>query len=377
MKRKTRPRGERPVGAPVPGGTPQDFRLRSQEGKQHRVSDAKEERSVTMAETYESIRDHEEIIPPGVRETWIKADQSERMLRWEHERLTQDQDLTDEARARRAGELYEKHRPLIERRKKEAKDALVKAAKSAEKSSIPRPDGEALSSTDPTKLLLDQNEASRILRTIERRKSQSGPFRPSTDDLLRQVYSRGIEFGGTEGGAVCRGVLRASRELGIGGNWLDSVRNDNQRKSLDNARRLEHYSGLISTSAPEPPKSLKKAAKRGAVRYRPPLQSWCRAPIRSVWNLAPPRELLRSGGRRTPLERVSGMATKCKVCGSMEAYTVDRFLVIPAGTPGKRGPRSLAPVFGVDRRDIARHDRVCLVGERRQQVLAGLMGGGV
>ncbi len=223
-----------------------------------------------MSETYESIRDHEEIIPPGVREMWIKADQSERMLRYHYSKLTEDQDLTDEARVRRAGELYERHRPLIERQKKEAKDALVKAAKSAEKSSIPRPDGEALSSTDPTKLLLDQNEASRILRTIERRQNQSGPFRPSTDDLLRQEYTRGIEIGGTEGGAVCRGVLRASRELGMGDNWLDSVRNDSQRKSLDNARRFEYFSGLISTSAPEPPKSLKEAAKRGAVRYRPP-----------------------------------------------------------------------------------------------------------
>ena len=30
------------------------------------------------------------------------------------------------------------------------------------------------------------------------------------------------------------------------------------------------------------------------------------------------------------------------------------------GTPGKRGPRSLAPVFGLDRRDIERHATVCL-----------------
>ncbi len=70
------------------------------------------------------------------------------------------------------------------------------------------------------------------------------------------------------------------------------------------------------------------------------------------------------------------MATKCKVCGHMEAYTVNRFLVMAPGTPGKRGPRSLAPVFGLDRRDIARHERVCLVGERRQRVLTWLGGGG-
>jgi hypothetical protein len=62
----------------------------------------------------------------------------------------------------------------------------------------------------------------------------------------------------------------------------------------------------------------------------------------------------------------------CKVCSSMEAYTVDRFLVMPEGTPGKRGPRSLAPVFGLDRRDIATHAKNCLVGDRRSKVEADL-----
>ena len=72
------------------------------------------------------------------------------------------------------------------------------------------------------------------------------------------------------------------------------------------------------------------------------------------------------------------MATKCKVCGSMDAVTVNRFLVLPPGTPGKRGARSLAPVFGLDRRDIARYERMCLVGERRERVEADLerLGGG-
>ena len=46
-------------------------------------------------------------------------------------------------------------------------------------------------------------------------------------------------------------------------------------------------------------------------------------------------------------------------------------------SPGKRGARSLAPVFGVDRRAIAEHDRSCLTSERRERVLEGLEGGGV
>jgi hypothetical protein len=66
----------------------------------------------------------------------------------------------------------------------------------------------------------------------------------------------------------------------------------------------------------------------------------------------------------------------CMICAHMERLTIDRFLSLPPGTPGKRGPRSLAPVFGVDRRDIAQHDKSCLTDERREQVLADLQEGG-
>ena len=50
----------------------------------------------------------------------------------------------------------------------------------------------------------------------------------------------------------------------------------------------------------------------------------------------------------------------CPVCEHMEGHIIDRFLRLPEGTPGKRGPRSLAKPFGLDRRDIARHERRCL-----------------
>jgi hypothetical protein len=56
------------------------------------------------------------------------------------------------------------------------------------------------------------------------------------------------------------------------------------------------------------------------------------------------------------------------VCASQEPYTIDRLLVL-----GKRGPRSLAKPFGLDRRDIARHEKKCLVGARRAKVEADLM----
>jgi hypothetical protein len=130
-----------------------------------------------MTETYENARDNSDIIPQDTRVKWIEADQAdqaERMLRYQYDRLAEDGDLTDEARARRAGELYERHGERIMRKKREAREALVKAAKSAEKSSIPRPQGEALSSTDPTNLVADQNEAARIVRTVKRHPRRPG-----------------------------------------------------------------------------------------------------------------------------------------------------------------------------------------------------------
>jgi len=67
----------------------------------------------------------------------------------------------------------------------------------------------------------------------------------------------------------------------------------------------------------------------------------------------------------------------CAACSHLDCKTIDRFLCMPAGTPGKRGPRSLGPVFGLDRRDIALHEKRCLTDDRRERVLAGMGGGGV
>ena len=62
----------------------------------------------------------------------------------------------------------------------------------------------------------------------------------------------------------------------------------------------------------------------------------------------------------------------CPACAHLDARTIDRFLALPAGTPGKRGARSLARDFGLDRRHIARHEKRCLVGERREEVERGI-----
>ncbi len=55
----------------------------------------------------------------------------------------------------------------------------------------------------------------------------------------------------------------------------------------------------------------------------------------------------------------------------MEAPIIDRFLALDAKTPGKRGPRSLARDFGLDRRDLAMHERKCLMGGREPRPAKG------
>ena len=63
----------------------------------------------------------------------------------------------------------------------------------------------------------------------------------------------------------------------------------------------------------------------------------------------------------------------CPACHHMDATTLDRLLLMDGiGAGGKRGPRSLAPVFGLDRRDVARHAKQCLVGERREKLMGRL-----
>lgn len=208
---------------------------------------------------YEAIRDSG-LLTEAVREDYIKAEQARRSLRQGYEKLLADGDLTDEARERRAQELYEGRKGSVEAAGNRAREAILKQARSAEQASMPKPSGEPLSSTSADRILLDQNEASRIIRTVERRKAQKGPFRPDIGSYLTQEYRRGMEQGGLSGGAVCRGVLRAADELDIDPEQIiDPLRDDKHRESLDRARRLYWFSGSVSESAPPIPRQLDRS----------------------------------------------------------------------------------------------------------------------
>ena len=119
-------------------------------------------------ENYEDLK-QSPILPQEAKEAWILADQASGLLTQRYEKLISNESLNNSFRSSRAQELYEDQKGKIEAKKKKAREMLLKHARFAEQSSIPRPAGEGLTTKDSSKLLADQNEASRLIRTIERR----------------------------------------------------------------------------------------------------------------------------------------------------------------------------------------------------------------
>ena len=117
------------------------------------------------------------------------------------------------------------------------------------------PEGEHLTPSDASKLLASQNEASRIVRKLERlATSGAGPFKQNPAEVLKGEYERGLEVGGVQGGAICRGVLEAADELGVDKDQVvDAFRKQSHRNALEDAERALMLTQHISRSVPEPP----------------------------------------------------------------------------------------------------------------------------
>jgi hypothetical protein len=208
---------------------------------------------------YEQLRDS---CGPTLKEEWLRADQAANILSLNYQTLLKDDELTTEAKERKAQQLFENQGQKVAAKRKALRESLLRASKSAEKSSIPMPGGEGLTSSDPAKLLASQNEAGRIVRTLERR-AERGPFGDAGhSDYLKAEYERGLEVGGVEGGAICRGALRAADEMGLGDEWLP--RQDRHHEALDRARRYLVAAESISTSPPPIPRGLSGSGRRSA-----------------------------------------------------------------------------------------------------------------
>ena len=153
---------------------------------------------------YEQLRDS---VGPQLRDEWMRTDQQAERLNQSYERLLADEELTAEAKQRRAEQLFEQQGQQVAHKRKALRESLLRASKSAERSSIPVPGGEGLTSDDPAKLLASQNEAQRIIRTLERRAEKSPIGDQGHSYYLRSEYYRGKELVGVYGGAIVRGAL--------------------------------------------------------------------------------------------------------------------------------------------------------------------------
>jgi hypothetical protein len=200
-----------------------------------------------VSPSYESIQ--QEAKGPGVEE-WRHADKLRADLTATYHSLREDPRYTEEHKAERAWERYETAKEKIAADSEKARELLEKRVISAERLSIPFPAGEGLITTDTNKLLASQNEATRIVRKVERKKLKPTQAR----EILREEYERGLEIGGIQGGAICRGVCQAADELTLDiHSVVHPFRKERHHESLEQAQHAARLTQLISRHIPEPP----------------------------------------------------------------------------------------------------------------------------
>jgi hypothetical protein len=196
----------------------------------------------------------------------------------QYESLDSDEKYTDEYRASRQWEAYDKSRPVIEEKAKAAREKLLAAADDYELASIPFPGGQSLRTNDVQLLALAQGERSRITErlsyenpTIARMRAAGKNVPTSSEDrpvnILREEYARGLSVGGPAGGAICRAVLRLAEDRGMNiDDVVDEHRKEWQRTYLRKAQDAgiqarSLYSRVPLPSSPRPggAKSIEEA----------------------------------------------------------------------------------------------------------------------
>src|SRR5215213_1907777 len=191
----------------------------------------------------------------------------------QYESLDSDERYTDEHRASRAWQAYDESKPLIEQKAKSAREKLLKSADEYELSSLPFPGGQSLRTDDVQLLALSQGERSRIVErlgyenpTIARMKAAgknvpaSAEARPA--NVLREEYSRGLDIGGPQGGAICRAVIGLAEDRGMNvDDIVDEHRRQWQRDYLQNAQEARIQARSVYSRVPLPNYSRPGGAK--------------------------------------------------------------------------------------------------------------------
>jgi len=168
-----------------------------------------------IRESYEQLRDSVE--NTEARAAWLDHDRRLQLLRQTYNSLKDDPRYTEEHKANQMWETYQQQSAHIQAAGEKARELLEKEARGYEMIALPHPKGENLHSISTERLIAAQNEASRISRKLERLEKAKGPknLKPPTAQILKDEYARGMEVGGVEGSAICKGVLMAADELGI------------------------------------------------------------------------------------------------------------------------------------------------------------------
>jgi hypothetical protein len=186
---------------------------------------------------------------------WDLVDRQVSELRTFYEQLKEDERYSSEYKAEQAWKRFVAVKEKISRGTAKTKELLEKQIHSRQQFSIPMPQGEPVHTHDANKLIASQNEASRIVRKIDRLDSTGkGPFKPDRTEMLRSEYARGLEIGGVQGACICRGVLAAADELGVDTDSIvDPFRRDRHRDSLQGAQLAARQLDLIGSDLPQPP----------------------------------------------------------------------------------------------------------------------------
>jgi hypothetical protein len=157
-----------------------------------------------MAENYEQLRDS---ASGEAGAAWKAADREEAKLRTLYRTLKEDPRYTNEHKAEQAWQRYEAAKEKIVANKEKAREGLQKQVHSGKRFSIPMPEGEHLITTDTAKLLASQNEASRIVRKLERlADAGAGPFKRNPVEVLKRVRARPPDRGRTGRCHLSRGA---------------------------------------------------------------------------------------------------------------------------------------------------------------------------
>ena len=191
---------------------------------------------------------------PGSEE-WKSADRARAGLREYYAQLDADPRLSDLARSEQAWQRYEAVRAQVEADGARARELSERSARTAERQSLPMPEGESVITSDKDKLLLTQGEHSRLNRLIDRKSSRATKATPfKLANLLKGEYARGLEVGGAQGGAICRAVVEIARDAGEDIHHIvDAHRRDSHRRALEDAQSAEMRLQLIGKSVSRPP----------------------------------------------------------------------------------------------------------------------------